>query len=346
MVTKKRSIAWKATWAARPTDDDYSVGRGHARRPGDHPRPQGRSRGVTSGRNVTGGSQHRPNRRSAWWARRSRHARVSSVRSLLFEQGGDPKWCWCAYFRIRGFDFSSGGKARHRAGDGDRRSTRPRSEGRAPGLVAYDGDEAVGWISIGPREDYERLAHSTVLKPIDDKPVWSIVCFVVGRRSAAAASPGAARTAGIDYARDHGATMLEAYPVEVADGERIAVGGRLPRHVWRCSNGARVSRSSTAVTTPGGPPVAPIVRRGDSAARHGDSQARRPTSSVVGTPSSSVHVDTDWPRARRLPAGPGAPDHPFPLTEAARNMSMTHLLRRSIAPTGAVDGGRSAPISS
>ena len=35
--------------------------------------------------------------------------------AALFEQGGDPKWCWCAYFRIRGFDFSSGGKARHRA---------------------------------------------------------------------------------------------------------------------------------------------------------------------------------------------------------------------------------------
>src|SRR6476659_9470347 len=33
----------------------------------------------------------------------------------LFEEGGDPKWCWCAYFRIRGFDFSKGSKERHRA---------------------------------------------------------------------------------------------------------------------------------------------------------------------------------------------------------------------------------------
>jgi GNAT superfamily N-acetyltransferase len=94
-------------------------------------------------------------------------------------------------------------------------------ERRAPGLVAYDGDEAVGWISIGPREDYERLAHSTILKPVDDEPVWSIVCFVVGRRSR---GQGLARTlldAGITYARDHGAKMLEAYPVEVPDGERV-----------------------------------------------------------------------------------------------------------------------------
>ena len=100
----------------------------------------------------------------------------------LFEQGGDPKWCWCAYFRIRGFDFSSGGKARHRQAMASAVDENAR-EGRAPGLVAYDGGEAVGWVSVGPREDYERLAYSKVLAPIDDKPVWSIVCFVVGRRS-------------------------------------------------------------------------------------------------------------------------------------------------------------------
>ena len=55
--------------------------------------------------------------------------------------------------------------------------------GRAPGLVAYRGDEAVGWVSLGPREDYDRIVHSSVLAPVDDRPVWSIVCFVVGRRA-------------------------------------------------------------------------------------------------------------------------------------------------------------------
>jgi GNAT superfamily N-acetyltransferase len=138
----------------------------------------------------------------------------------LFEQGGDPKWCWCAYFRIRGFDFSSGGKARHRSVmQAAVKDTA--AEGRAPGLVAYEGKDAVGWISIGPRDDYERLAHSTVLKPIDDKPVWSIVCFVVGRQSRGRGVARALLDAGVDYARDHGATVLEAYPVDVVDGERI-----------------------------------------------------------------------------------------------------------------------------
>jgi GNAT superfamily N-acetyltransferase len=131
-------------------------------------------------------------------------------------------------------------------------------EDRAPGLVAYDGDEAVGWISIGPREDYQRLAHSTVLKPLDDKPVWSIVCFVVGRQ---ARGRGVAKTllkAGVEYAREHGAKLLEAYPVEVEDGKRVPAGD-----VFRGTLSMFEKAGFEVVTrrpTPGGA-ARPIVRR-------------------------------------------------------------------------------------
>lgn len=140
--------------------------------------------------------------------------------AALFEQGGDPRWCWCAYFRIRGIDFSKGSKARHRSVMVAAVAEDARG-GRAPGLVAYEEGEAVGWISIGPREDYERLAYSKVLAPIDYRPVWSIVCFVVGRQSRGRGVARALLDAGVAYARDHGATMLEAYPVDVPEGERI-----------------------------------------------------------------------------------------------------------------------------
>ena len=175
----------------------------------------------------------------------------------LFEQGGDPRWCWCAYFRIRGFDFSKGGKERHRAAM-EAATYAIAEEDRAPGLVAYDGDEAVGWISIGPREDYERLAHSTVLKPLDDQPVWSIVCFVVGRQ---ARGRGVARKlleAGVDYAREHGARLLEAYPVEVAEGTRVPPGDvyRGTLSMFEKAGFEVVARRPTS----GGPPR-PIVRR-------------------------------------------------------------------------------------
>jgi GNAT superfamily N-acetyltransferase len=139
----------------------------------------------------------------------------------LFGQGGDPRWCWCAYFRVRGRDWTNATPEENRAVLAGAVRT-VRQEGRAPGLVAYEDGLPIGWTSLGPREDYERLTHSTVLSPIDDVPVWSIVCFVVGRRSRGRGVATALLTAAIDYARSHGATMLEAYPVDVAAGDRIA----------------------------------------------------------------------------------------------------------------------------
>ena len=135
----------------------------------------------------------------------------------LFEQGGDPKWCWCASFRVRGMDFTKARPADNRAVLEKAARTDAR-KGRAPGIIAYRDGEAIGWVSLSPREDFERLEHSKVLARVDEKPVWSIVCFVVGRRARGQGVGNALLAAAIDYARDHGATMLEAYPTDAADG--------------------------------------------------------------------------------------------------------------------------------
>lgn len=139
--------------------------------------------------------------------------------AALFNQGGDPKWCWCAFFRIPGSYWGNTTAAANRSILEDAARTTAR-ERRAPGLIAYRGGEAVGWVSLGPRSDYERLQRSTVLGPLDDKPVWSIVCFVVGRRARGQGVARALLEAAVDYAREHGATLLEAYPVET-DGSRV-----------------------------------------------------------------------------------------------------------------------------
>ena len=81
-----------------------------------------------------------------------------------------------------------------------------------------ESGEPIGWVSVGPREDYERLEHSRVLGRVDERPVWSIVCFVVARRSRGEGIATALLSAAVDYARDHGATLLEAYPVDASDG--------------------------------------------------------------------------------------------------------------------------------
>ncbi|MEA2577192.1 MAG: hypothetical protein QOD78_780 [Chloroflexota bacterium] len=137
--------------------------------------------------------------------------------ATLFDQGGDPKWCWCAYFRARGRDWTNSTGAQNR----QILESAVEEQEHAPGLVAYDGDMVVGWVSLGPREDFERLAFSKILAPLDHKAVWSLVCFVVGRRSRGQGIAVALLDGAIDYARAHGATTLEGYPVDLAGGERI-----------------------------------------------------------------------------------------------------------------------------
>jgi GNAT superfamily N-acetyltransferase len=139
----------------------------------------------------------------------------------LFGEGGDAKWCWCAWYRVRNVDFRTATAASNRHVL-ERAVDTTATEGRAPGLVAYRDGRAVGWVSVGPRDDYARLQHSRVLAPVDDRPVWSIVCFVVSR---SARGQGVARQlldAAVAYADEHGATLLEAYPVET-NGRRVPV---------------------------------------------------------------------------------------------------------------------------
>jgi len=150
----------------------------------------------------------------------------------LFREGGDPRWCWCQYWRLRSKDFGAARvpELRQRLLDLAERGDPP------PGLVALDGEgmeaRAVGWVSLGPRADYERDVRSRVIPTIDERPVWSVVCFAV---SASARGRGVARTlleAAIAFARAQGAEALEAYPVRIEAGEGIhaeaAFTGTLP----------------------------------------------------------------------------------------------------------------------
>lgn len=130
----------------------------------------------------------------------------------LFEEGGDPKWCWCMYWRLRAKDFAVNRAAANRAGLRALTDVAAAEARTAPGLVGYQDGRPVGWVSLGPRSDYERLERSTTLRPIDDRPVWSVVCFVVSRRARNRGLARALLDGAITYARKHGAPALEAYP--------------------------------------------------------------------------------------------------------------------------------------
>ena len=86
--------------------------------------------------------------------------------------------------------------------------------GYVPGLIGYEDGRPVGWISLSPREDYPKLQRSPVMKPVDHKPVWSIVCFFVDKEARGKHVSEALLRGAMDYARSQGATLLEAYPVD------------------------------------------------------------------------------------------------------------------------------------
>jgi GNAT superfamily N-acetyltransferase len=149
----------------------------------------------------------------------------------LFREGGDPRWCWCQFWRLRSKDFGAAKVPELRA-----RLRAQAESSMPPGLVALEGEgedaRAVGWVSLGTRSDFKRIVRSKVIPAIDDRPVWSIVCFAV---SASARGQGVARAlldGAIDFARAQGAEALEAYPVVVDEGEGIhaesAFTGTLP----------------------------------------------------------------------------------------------------------------------
>jgi GNAT superfamily N-acetyltransferase len=147
--------------------------------------------------------------------------------AALFREGGDPRSCWCMFWRLRGKDFS-GAKVPQLRGRLEGLAAGP----LAPGLIAFRGDRAVGWCSLGPREDFDRLEHSRVIPRVDDKPVWSIVCFAVSKTARGEGVAGALLEAAIEWARKQGAKTLEAYPVDVEPGTTVnaesAYTGTLP----------------------------------------------------------------------------------------------------------------------
>jgi GNAT superfamily N-acetyltransferase len=112
--------------------------------------------------------------------------------------------CWCMFWRDRALEH---GTPKKRAMGAIVR------RGRVPGLLAYSGGEAVGWVSVSPREEYEALLRSPQYRPRDeDEGVWSIVCFVVDKPVQGSGFAEALLDAAVAHARGQGAAAVEAYP--------------------------------------------------------------------------------------------------------------------------------------
>ena len=83
-----------------------------------------------------------------------------------------------------------------------------------PGILAYDGNIPVGWCSVGPRDQFPALDRSRYLKRVDDKPVWSVVCFYIARSYRKSGITKKLLDFTIGYCREQGAAIIEGYPVD------------------------------------------------------------------------------------------------------------------------------------
>jgi GNAT superfamily N-acetyltransferase len=91
-----------------------------------------------------------------------------------------------------------------------------------PGLLLYDGAEPIGWCSVAPRPVFPRLFHTKGINPADpeDASVWSVVCIFVKRDYRRQGGAGKLLDAAVAYAREHGAAVVEGYPLTDADQGR------------------------------------------------------------------------------------------------------------------------------
>jgi GNAT superfamily N-acetyltransferase len=85
--------------------------------------------------------------------------------------------------------------------------------GVAPGVLAYDGDEVVGWAAVAPRAELP-FARSTKIPHVDDLPVWSVWCIRVRPGHRGKGISHRLVEGAVAFARSQGAPAVEGYPVD------------------------------------------------------------------------------------------------------------------------------------
>ncbi len=127
----------------------------------------------------------------------------------LCAQMGSNRTCWCMWWRDDGRPPEK--PARERAHALVAASPVP------IGVIAYDGDEPVGWAALAPRPEYPRLNRSRTTAPVDASPgVWVVPCFFVVPSHRQQGVSAALLSRAVALAQSHGATIVEGVPGDPA----------------------------------------------------------------------------------------------------------------------------------
>jgi GNAT superfamily N-acetyltransferase len=126
----------------------------------------------------------------------------------LFGESGACKGCWCMHWRI-GSAYHKRLRETNKAAFHDIVKMGP-----PPGLIAFNGDLAVGWCQLTSRDALPWLDRSWRLRRVDDVPVWSISCFYIRKGYRKQGITSALIAASLKAAKRAGAPALEAYPLD------------------------------------------------------------------------------------------------------------------------------------
>jgi GNAT superfamily N-acetyltransferase len=104
--------------------------------------------------------------------------------------------------------------------------------GTTSGLVAYLGDEPVGWCAVEPRTAYEGLVRNNRVpwegrtEDKTDDSVWAVTCLFTRAGFRKRGISRALARAAVDFARERGARAIEGYPMTTKNAilEELHVG--------------------------------------------------------------------------------------------------------------------------
>ena len=136
--------------------------------------------------------------------------------------GGDGASCQCQWWMMTNAEWNDSSQDQREAMLRDETTASP-----PPALIAYVDGEAAGWVRVGPRTRHIRIGRTRMLsgaveQPLDDESIWTVSCFVVRKEHRGSGLNADLLAAAVDFARAHGARMIEAYPVDPK------VGGKKP----------------------------------------------------------------------------------------------------------------------
>jgi GNAT superfamily N-acetyltransferase len=135
------------------------------------------------------------------------------VKTVLGPKRPDANVCWCLSYRIPAKE--------NRVLVGPARGERVKQliEEGPPGVLAYEGDEVVGWAATAPRAD-TTFARNRKIPHVDDLEVWSVWCIRVRPGHRGKGISHQLLRGAVDLARQHGAPAIEGYPVDNR-GEKV-----------------------------------------------------------------------------------------------------------------------------